>query len=144
MKLNKQQIEALASKIHSEFSSARNEIVRELNKEALPNVLASKEVERFDKLASIIAPLHDLSKEDLDFIYSNISHKIAEYVNYSYGLKHSREKFVDGLVYERVKEITSNLKPVPSYEDIKQSILIATIDASDMESLVESVRKQFS
>ena len=119
MKLSKILVDALASKIHSEIQ-AENKSINQAIRNSSEYVYFFK---KNKKCIALIKLFPDCLTEDDNINYS--ARKLME---------HIRSKHFN----DRLKNI--NYK---SLDDIKNEILISSIESSDLDSLVESIKLKF-
>jgi hypothetical protein len=127
MKLNNTQINALASKFHDEIE----EIINEKNK-----IDKEKQLEQY---RPNYQKAINLLKENkwLD----SVKIKLTKHSTIDVKLKDSFEDFTDSWAF---RTMLKTKYKVPELQDIKNDIIIATIDTSSVEEIIEQLKEKYS
>lgn len=133
-KLNKQEVSAVASKLHRELSKAAEEMRKQAMEHYVPSVVYSKVKELLEK--------RDLLSEEWERVNSeletakNEANEACPFYIYS---NDSKEKVLNRIVSDECK-----LPVVPSIEELQDDVTIAAIDNSfDTPSFIEERLAKF-
>jgi hypothetical protein len=124
MKLNKEQIKALANKILAEIKEQVN-----LKNEKITNLKENRK--KIDKIMSTFEPAFELQESNIINIsfYNYKDEKI-----YAYTKESLREKLEKGEL---------DLIQMPSSFDIENAIILNTIECDNLDQLIERIKNEY-
>ena len=134
-KLNKQEVNAVASKLHRELSKAAEEMRNQAILHYVPSETYSKVKELLERRDSIEDKCSQLSQQ-LESVRDEID-KVCSFYVYSTDSKDE--------VLNRILSSECKLPSVPSVDELKDEVTIAAIDNSfDTSSYIESQITKFN
>lgn len=142
VKLNKQEINAIANKTIRELTNIKESNLKELLKKYKPSDEYLKLKEQLDKLVAINISIKS-SCEQRDELVKSISTTTKAYTYelcnaYTYEYPN---KLLEGF---KLKEIESALPSIPDITEIKEDITIAAIDEEfDVESFINKILSEY-
>lgn len=133
-KLNKQEVNAVANKLHRELSKIAEEMIKQAIEQYVPSETYIKVKELLEKRDSIEAKSLQLCKE-LENVRNELS-KVCPFHIYS---RDSKDEVLDRILNDECK-----LPNVPSVDELKDEVTIAAIDDSfNTSSYIESQIEKF-
>ena len=142
VKLNKQEISAIANKTIRELTNIKESSLKELLKKYKPSNEYLKLKEQLDKLVAVNISIKSACKQRDELIESIITTTNA----YTYGLCDTYtyeypNKLLEGF---KLKEVESTLPSIPDITEIKEDITIAAIDEEfDVDIFINSLIEKF-
>lgn len=124
MKLNKEQIKALANKILAEIKEQVN-----LKNEKITNLKENRK--KIDKIMSIFEPAFELQESNIINIsfYNYKDEKIYAYTKES--------------LREKLEKRELDLIQMPSSFDIENAIILNTIECDNLDELIERIKNEY-
>lgn len=133
-KLNKQEVSAVASKLHRELSKAAEEMRKQAMEHYVPSETYSKVKEILEKRDAIETEYNQLYKQ-LEAVRGELD-KICPFYVYS---SDSKDKILNRILNDEYK-----LPSVPSVDELKDEVTIAAIDDSfDTSAYIEGQVAKF-
>lgn len=134
-KLNKQEVNAVASKLHRELSKAAEEMRNQAMLHYVPSETYSKVKELIEKRDSIEAKCSQLSQQ-----LENVRNELNEVSPFYVYSTASKDKILN-----KILSFECELPSVPSVDELKDEVTIAAIDDSfNTSSYIESQITKFN
>lgn len=142
VKLNKQEISAIANKTIRELTNIKESRLKELLKKYKPSDEYLKLKEQLDKLVAVNISIKSACKQRDELIESIIittnayTYELCDTYTYEYP-----NKLLEGF---KLKEVESTLPSIPDITEIKEDITIAAIDEEfDVDIFINSLIEKF-
>lgn len=142
IKLNKQEISAIANKTIRELTNIKESNLKELLKKYKPSDEYLKLKEQLDKLVAVNISIKSACKQRDELIESIITTTNT----HTYGLGNAYTYEYPNTLLEgfKLKEVESTLPSIPDITEIKEDITIAAIDEEfDVDIFINSLIEKF-